>query len=68
MSEEEARRAVELDDFFIILPAFRDLYSDVTYGQEEVVGRSIDKSYVSKDEPCLTKEELLHFLSKSKVL
>lgn len=47
MSEEEKQRAIELKDYFCILPAFRGMYSSINYKYRDVINYSVKKAYIS---------------------
>ncbi len=68
MSEEEMRRAVELKNYFVVLPAFRGIYRDIKYDYDEIVSEDIDNPYNSSNEKPLTKKELLVFLQSKGLL
>jgi len=68
MSDEETRRAVELKDYFAILPAFRGMYKDIDYNYTETVTTIVDNPYVSANEEKLSKEALAEFLIKHQLL
>ena len=67
MTEEESKRAIETDEFFMILPAFHEYYSRTIVGYENVGGGLDGRSYVSADGPYLSQEKLANFLSKNNV-
>jgi len=62
MSHEETRRAVELDHYFSVLPAFRGLYKDISYEYENMISKDVTDPYVSEVEPHLDKDSLRNFL------
>jgi len=68
MSDEETRRAVELPQYFSILPAFRGMYKEIAYDYRTIVTDEVTNPYVSADETILTKEELLEFLVSNDLL
>ena len=68
MNEEETSRAIELEDMFVIIPAFRPIYSKKEYRYENVVQEGVDKPYVSKNERFLTVEEIKEYLKEEKVI
>lgn len=68
MSGEETRRAVELKDYFSILPAFRGLYSDIAYDYQGVVSTNVGNPYISADETPLSLDELRDFLIRANLL
>ena len=62
MSDEETSRALELKNYFAVLPAFRNVYNDIDYSYAEAVSDLVTNPYVSAKEPCLSKDELKSFL------
>ena len=68
MSDEETRRAIELDKFFSVLPAFRGLYSDINYDYSEVVTELVEDPYISEHKACLSLEEVKKFLIDNDLL
>jgi len=57
MSPEETRRAIELEHYFSVLPAFRGIYHDIGYDYTDVTNRSVTNPYVSADEQSLSLKE-----------
>jgi FlaA1/EpsC-like NDP-sugar epimerase len=68
MSQEETRRAVELSKYFAILPAFRGLYREISYGYESTVSEKVTNPYISVNEVPLSQPELLVFLKNNNLL
>ncbi len=68
MSEEEVHRSLELDDMFVITPAFKSIYQSITYQYRDTKSEKLSKSYVSASEPALSKKELIEYLRQHKVL
>jgi len=68
MSFEETRRALELEDYFAVLPAFRGLYREIDYDFVDVLSTDVNNPYVSQDETCLSKTELAEFLLQYNLL
>ena len=62
MSLEEMGRAVELKDYFAVLPAFRGVYQEIAYDYPDIVSRQVAKPYNSSEERPLSQEGLLDFL------
>ena len=58
MSDEETRRALELDRYFSVLPAFRGIYQDIAYDYDELVSDKVDNPYNSAAEKVLTIDEI----------
>ena len=67
MSDEEVRRAVELDRFFVIKPAFTSVYGDVEYdyGQDAAPA---SRQYNSSIESPVSADELLGLLRSWQIL
>jgi len=68
MSGEEIRRAVELEQFFSILPAFRSVYSDINYNYSKVITKKVVDPYVSEFQTSLTMPEIKKFLHENSLL
>lgn len=68
MSMEETRRAVELDQYFSVLPAFRGLYQDITYDYKNLISEDVNDPYVSEQEAPLDKEQLKEFLLSNRLI
>ncbi len=68
MSQEEMRRAVELPDYFSVLPAFRGIYRSIEYDYDEVLSERITNPYNSANEPPMTKAQLKGFLESKQLL
>lgn len=68
MSDEEVHRSLELKDMFVVKPAFRSIYGEVTYEYENAVSKEVERSYVSTSEPAMNVEEIKDYLLELKVL
>ena len=68
ISEEEIHRSLELEDMFVITPAFKAIYESIMYEYPKTVSRKVQKPYVSAIEKPLSKEELKQYLIENKVL
>ena len=68
MSDEETRRAVELDCFFAVMPAFRGMYHEIDYQYDNVLSDKVDNPYISQREKSLSKAELTAFLLDNHLL
>jgi len=62
MSEEETRRALELETQFVILPAFRSVYEDINYDYPETLSTRTTRPYNSGMETPMPREQLADFL------
>ena len=68
MSMEETQRAVELDHYFSVLPAFRGLYANIEYDYENMVSKQVTDPYSSDHQTVLTREEIADFLERHELL
>ena len=68
MSNEETRRAIELKNYFSVLPAFRGIYHNILYNYENIISSKVDKAYISEDEASLTIDEIKQILKKNNLL
>lgn len=68
MNLEETRRAIELDRYFAVPPAFRSLYQDIDYTYSDIVSTEVTNPYNSSNEQPLTKENLRNFLLDNHLL
>ena len=67
LADEEVRRTIDLDDHFVVLPAFQNLYNmDFNYSQQ--TGNKVTHSYRSDNEPMMSEQEVETFLLEQKVL
>lgn len=68
MNHEEIRRALELERYFVVMPAFRGLYRDISYEYPDTVSHDVTNPYHSGNEEPLNQEDLLHFLRENELL
>ncbi len=68
MSHEEMRRAVELEKYFAVLPAFRGIYRDIEYDYPEIRNEEISNPYNSSNEVPMNQDELYRFLQDNNLL
>lgn len=68
MTEEEAARSWELENYYAVLPAFRTVYPEQKFHYPKVVSKHMDTPYNSRMAKVLTKEELLDFLTGNGLL
>ena len=68
MSDEEIRRALELERYFVVVPALTGLSSDMIQSYQGVISDTVDNPYHSGNEDSLTQDELLKFLHNSSLL
>jgi FlaA1/EpsC-like NDP-sugar epimerase len=63
MNNEETRRAIELEKYFVIVPAFTSIYRQVDYTYPGVVSENVINPYNSANEKPLTKKMLKELLT-----
>lgn len=68
MSDEETRRAVELEQYFAVLPAFRGFHKDIEYQYTSLVNETVDDPYISAEATMMSMEEIKTFLLDNKLL
>jgi len=68
MNLEETRRAIELQRYFAVPPAFRSLYQDINYEYSDIVSTEVSNPYNSSIEKPLDKETLRNFLLENNLL
>jgi FlaA1/EpsC-like NDP-sugar epimerase len=68
LNTEEARRSRELERYFVVLPAFRDIYRDIIYEYQDLVSKEVTSAYHSGTQPPLSKTQLVKFLKKNNLL
>ncbi|MEX2650476.1 MAG: polysaccharide biosynthesis protein, partial [Alphaproteobacteria bacterium] len=62
LSEEEAGRTLELDDYFVVLPAFRGVYRDIDYSYPGAARPAEARPYNSARETPLDRAALAALL------
>ena len=67
LTEEEVRRTLETDSFFIILPAF-NLADDIQYNYPSLEVISAQRIYASGSENPLSVEEIREYLRKNRLI
>lgn len=68
MSEEETRRAVELKNYFSVIPAFRGIYHDIEYKYQDIVSQNVTNPYLSAKEKSLDINQIRKLLKDYKLL
>ena len=68
MNIEETRRSWELSRYFVILPAFTDVYHEIDYEYPDIKSKTVTRAYQSASEKTLSKAQLAAFLKKNKIL
>ncbi len=68
LNEEEVRRSVELERYFVVLPAFRSVYRTIEYAYPDTVADQVDRPYNSSVEPCMGRDEVRDYLHRGALL
>jgi len=68
MSDEETRRALELEDYFVVLPAFRGMYKQITYEYDNLVSDTVTNPYNSANEQPMSRNALRIFLLEANLM
>ena len=68
MNTEETRRAWELDQYFVVLPAFQGIQRKIAYRYPGLVTKKVTNPYRSNNEPPLAEEQLSMFLKNNHLL
>jgi FlaA1/EpsC-like NDP-sugar epimerase len=68
MSSEEVHRSLELNDMYVVTPAFKSIYQSIRYEYPDTVSTQIQRSYISENEDAMEKKDLENYLLENKVL
>ncbi|QIN77674.1 NAD-dependent epimerase/dehydratase family protein [Rubrobacter marinus] len=68
MNDEETRRTLELQRYFVVVPAFKSLYTDVEYSYPGVEAKDVDRPYNSANEKPMRREALREYLRRHRLL
>ena len=68
MSAEETRRALELRDYFVVLPAFRGIYNEIQYDYGQDREGNVTDPYISADRPAMSVAEIRTMLTRDGLL
>ena len=68
MSDEETRRAIELQNYFSVLPAYRGIYRDIDYYYPSEISRSVANAYNSAHEEVYSKEKLKEYVIENNLI
>jgi len=68
MSNEETRRSVELEKYFVVLPAFKSVYQEIDYHYSDAIGGQAARPYNSGSEAPMTRDELKRYLLENRIL
>ena len=68
LNQEETRRSLELARYFVVLPAFREIYRDIAFEYPDIKSKEVPRAYHSGTETPLSKTQLATFLKKNNLL
>ncbi len=68
MNDEETRRSFDSEHLFVVLPAFRNIYSDLDYNYEDLSLQPVTMTYNSANVDPMTKNDIAAFLMHPNVL
>ncbi|MCK5784761.1 MAG: polysaccharide biosynthesis protein, partial [Desulfobacterales bacterium] len=57
MNQEETRRTWELEKYFVVFPAFRNIYKNIAYDYTDIINKTVSSPYFSSEEKPLSKDE-----------
>lgn len=65
MNEEEIRRTIEVERYFVVTPAFRSVFQDIEYVYPGMTGSAVEKPYNSSNIAPMAGEELRLYLKQN---
>ena len=68
MSDEETRRAIELEQYFSVIPAFRGCYNDIEYRYDDVVNGNVYDPYISSKAEMMSQNEIKELLVSNNLI
>jgi FlaA1/EpsC-like NDP-sugar epimerase len=68
MNDEETRRTVELERYFVVLPAFRSPTANIEYTYPDIQRDRVDRPYNSSVEAWMAREDLRAYLLSNQLL
>ena len=68
LNTEETWRSWELQDYFVVLPAFKDLYRRIDFDYPEIRSKQITEPYNSASGPYLNRQQLVKFLKYNQLI
>jgi len=68
LNQEETRRTLELTNYFVVLPAFKNLYRNIEYTYRDIISETVSEPYNSDNDPLLSKADLAAFLKENQLL
>lgn len=68
MNEEEIRRTIELERYFVVKPAFQSVFHKIDYRYTGVIADELSEAYNSSSETPMDREALRTFLRENDLL
>ncbi len=68
INAEETRRSFELQKYFVILPAFRSVYSHIAYEYPGTISNKTIQPYTSEQVEPMNREDLKTFLKTNRLV
>jgi FlaA1/EpsC-like NDP-sugar epimerase len=68
MNIEETRRAIELEDYFVVVPALRNVYRNVEYSYPIEISSNVVRPFISSEVGPMGRGDLLKFLLRNNLL
>ncbi len=68
MNDEETRRTLELEQYFVVVPAFKSLYATVEYAYPGTWAEGVERPYNSANEEPMSAEHLRGYLAEHRLL
>ena len=65
---EETRRSWELSRYYVVLPAFTDIYRNIEHDFKDIRSKNVTSPYNSANVTPLSKAQLTKFLKKNNLL
>ena len=65
MTDEETHRAIELDQYYSILPCYRGLFKEADYKYSNIINELVEAPYVSSEASQMTIDEISNYLIKN---
>ncbi|MES0488506.1 MAG: SDR family NAD(P)-dependent oxidoreductase [Leptospirales bacterium] len=69
MTEEETHRAIELNEMFVVKPAFPPIYENIDYhAYSDIKSLNVTNPYLSSEEPAMTVEQVKKYLQENRII
>jgi FlaA1/EpsC-like NDP-sugar epimerase len=68
MNIEETRRSIELEDYYVVMPAFRNVYKNIEYLYTGEISSQVVNPFISSDIKPMSKRDLLGVLLRNNLL